>query len=294
MRSTLVASFFLSLAIAMVGPARAAHFRLAMPSPDDGYIIDIFRLALEAEGGGHTFEVVERVLLAQDRALRALNDHEARYDVHYSGYDPKREHSYAMVRFPITRGMLGHRMLAIRADNQEMLMHISSLDALRSLRLGSGIDWPDTKIMRAAGLEVVTASDSTLWPMLARNRFDAFPRGINEIAAELKSEGSGKYGVELVAGQGVMLVYRYDHFFYLARHKRDLADIIERGLIKAHETGDLDRVIENADGISDMLSEIAKRHWQVIHLDNPLLSPAVQAMPDAYWRTYTDKKHHNR
>ncbi len=267
-------------------PVRGDHFRLAMPSDDDQYIIDLFALALEAEGGDHTFEVVRRVILAQDRALRALADNKARYEVHYSGYAPARERDFAMVRFPITRGMLGHRLLAICAADKDMLAGVDSAEKLAAFRLGSGMDWPDTTILRAAGLTVTTGSDSNLWPMLARKRFDAFPRGINEIQAEIKSEGQGKLDKQLMIDTHVMLVYRYDHFFYLSKANAHKARIIERGLIKAFESGKLDAFLDGVPALQATMAELKAHPRHVIHIDNPLLGPEIKKLPAAYWRTY--------
>jgi len=280
--------WFLCGALMMMAalPARAEHFRLAMPSDDDQYIIDLFALALEAEGGGHTYEVVRRVILAQDRALRALADNKATYEVHYSGYAPERERDFAMVRFPITRGMLGHRLLVVHEADRDMLKGVDTIEKLSRFRLGSGMDWPDTTIMQSVGLTVTKGSDGNLWPMLARKRFDAFPRGINEIRAEITSEGQGKYGVQMVIDQHVMLVYRYDYFFYLAKSNIHKARIVERGLIKAFESGQLDAFLNNTPALKATMAELKAHPRQVIHIDNPLLSDTIRGLPDSYWRTY--------
>lgn len=266
--------------------ARAEHFRLAMPSEDDDYIIGLFSLALEAADGDHSFEVVRRVMLVQNRALRALADDRARYDVHYSGYDPDREKEFAMVPFPITRGMLGHRLLAVTAGNQNILAGVKSVEDLKAFRLGSGSDWPDTKILESAGLNVVKGSDANLWPMLARHRFDAFPRGINEIMAEIEGDRTQTYGANMAIEKNVILVYRFDHFFYLSQKNRVKAYILEQGLKNAFESGALDAYLQKAGRFQAVFAEMKQNPRRIIRLKNPLWDQSPRQIPDKYWREY--------
>ena len=55
-------------------------------------------------------------------------------------------------------------------------------------RIGLGSQWSTTKILRAAGFNVVAGSsyDGLFW-MLDHDRFDVFPRGVNEIFQEIEA-----------------------------------------------------------------------------------------------------------
>lgn len=265
----------------------AEHFRLAIANDDDQYIGNILELALTEADGHHTVELIDRVILAQNRALRSLTDEKARYDVHYSGYDPDREQELTMVPFPITLGMLGHRLLAVREEDQNLFAGVQTLDGLRKVAiLGSGIDWPDTTVLKSAGLTVATASDNNLWPMLARGRFNAYPRGINEIIPEIESHGSGQHDTGLIIDPHIMLVYRYDHFFFLARDNTHKAAIIEQGMKRALANGKLHHLLDSEPQLHTIMEELRTHPRRIIRLENPNLSDRVRALPPTYWRTY--------
>lgn len=267
--------------------ACAEHFRLAMATDDDQYIADILKLALEEADGDHTIEIVARVILAQNRALRALSDERPRYDMHYSGYDASREKDLAMVHFPITMGMLGHRLLAVTEANKDLFAGVETLDDLRQKGvLGSGIDWPDTRILRLAGLHVATASDNNLWQMLARDRFNAFPRGVNEILPEVTGANTGWLGVKVVIDRHIMLVYKFDHFFYFSKANAHKAQIVEQGMIRAFEKGKLQALLNQVPQLQAIMQEMRDHPRKVIRLDNPLLSDSLNALPADYWHTY--------
>ncbi|WP_068303372.1 MULTISPECIES: hypothetical protein [Kordiimonas] len=268
-------------------PAHAEDFRLAMATDDDQYVAEIVELALAEADGDHTLELVGRVILAQNRALRALSEERPRYDMHYSGYDADREQELAMVRFPITMGMLGHRLLAVTEANKDLFANVQTLEDLKQVAvLGSGIDWPDTKILKAAGLTVATASDNNLWQMLARGRFNAFPRGVNEILPEVEGANTGWLGSTVVIDRHVMLVYKYDHFFYFSKANAHKAAIVEQGLIRAHENGKLQALLNDVPQLHAVREELSRHPRRVIRLVNPLLSDKLRALPQSYWHTY--------
>lgn len=102
---------------------------------------------------------------------------------------PAREQGVIVIRIPLLKGLLGQRLLAIRADSASRYGQVRTLDDLRrDFTLGQCHDWPDTGIQKAAGLNTVTAPPSydTLYPMLQARRFDAIPLGINEIDDEIR------------------------------------------------------------------------------------------------------------
>lgn len=282
----LISAIWALIVLLCAQPARADHFRLALDGDDDLYIADILALALKATGDDHSIEIVSRVLLLQDKALAVLNEPNRRYDMHYSGYTPAREKAYSMVNFPITRGMLGHRLLAVTEANRDLLAEVRSLADLRTAAtLGSGTDWPDTGILQAAGLNVITGNDRLLWPMLARGRFDAFPRGLNEYAAQIAHEGGGKYGVTLVMEPHIMLLYRFDLFFFLPKAESAKARIIEKGLQAALKSGELDRLLESMPRNQQMLADLTAHPRRVITIPNPVLDNNT-SIPAHYWRIY--------
>jgi hypothetical protein len=59
----------------------------------------------------------------------------------------------------VDRGLLGYRLLLIRADDQARFAKVRTLDDLRHLRAGLGKGWADVNIFEASGVEVVEGSN---------------------------------------------------------------------------------------------------------------------------------------
>lgn len=275
--------------LTLAHPSDADHFRLAIASDDDLYIGRILQFALDKEGGGHTMEVVRVAAMAQGRALRMLEARDAAYDVIYSGYSKARTERLAVVRFPLTRGMLGYRLLAVRKDRIGVLSPDMTFDKLQSgVCFGSGMDWPDTRIMREAGLCVVTGTDESLWAMLARGRYDAFPRSLIEVVSEIRQEQYGAEGVELTLDPSVMLAYRQDLFFYLPKWSAHKAAIILEGLEKGHADGSYNQFFYNIPTIREALKDVQSHERTTFHLGECSACGGLTRISEDYWHHVED------
>ncbi|TNE61100.1 MAG: hypothetical protein EP335_16750 [Alphaproteobacteria bacterium] len=278
----LLAALLVAFLLAPAG--RAEHFRIAIASEHDLYVGDLLRLALGAEGGGHTMEVVRADVAPQSQALKALESGAGGYDVLYSAYTPGREKRFAMVKFPLTHGMLGYRLLAVRDEKGNPFRKGMSLEELKANAcFGSAPDWPDTDIMRGAGLCVATGNDENLWSMLARGRYTAFPRGLIEVMAELDHENGLGGKVRLILDQSVMLSYHQDLFFFLPKGAEAKADILQRGLAAALADGRYDRFLFSVPAIRLALQEVAKTERTTFHLAAGPQTTALSDVPAEYW-----------
>ncbi|TNE61099.1 MAG: hypothetical protein EP335_16745 [Alphaproteobacteria bacterium] len=278
------------VAVLLLAPAgRAEHFRIAIASEDDLYIGEILRLALEKLDEGHSSEVIRGPEIAQSRALRSLGTGRAHFDVIYSAYTLERDKRLTMVNFPLTRGMLGYRVLAVRADRAGAFDPAMSFEKLQSgICFGSGMDWPDTDVLKRAGLCVVTAHDENLWPMLARGRFDAYPRGLIEVLSELGRESGRHEKVGLALDPSIMLAYRQDLFFFLPKRDKARAAIILRGLEAMHADGSYDRFLYNVPAIRDALREVQGHQRTTFHLSNKPDGAALATISEEHWYHFDD------
>jgi len=235
--------------------------------PDDtrnAYFLAVLKLALEktADQGGFQLKP------ATD-ALQRLSDGEG-IDVVWSMTSIEREKQNRPIRIPLLKGLMGYRLLIIRAEDQSWFRRVQTIDQLRELRAGQGHDWPDTEILRANGLAVEATVDyDSLFRMLQLGRFDYLPRAINEPWEELGvREGRG-----LAVEEGLMLYYPTAEYFFVRRNNNALAERIELGLHRALADGSFDKLFRehpvNANAFGK--ANILKR--RIIRLDNPLLPP---------------------
>ena len=260
--------------------AHAEEFRIPVYDSDDSFVIEVLHLALATEGGGHTIKTFEHTV-TQSRTLREMQD--GKFNIFYSGYSAAREQDFIQVNFPVSRGLLGYRFLAIRAENAGVFTTVrTAADLRRLVTFGSNSAWPDTDIMRAAGLEVVTAPTEALWTMLRRDRFLAFPRGMNEALPEIRREGADDAN-RLILEPHMMIAYKYDTFFYVARDKAHLAAIVESGLRAAYENGSYMALFERHPVIKAAFEEIRARPRTVFWFDTPGMSERTKNIPARYW-----------
>ncbi|MFD2449342.1 hypothetical protein ACFSQE_13670 [Vogesella fluminis] len=81
-------------------------------------------------------------------------------------------------------------MVLLPAGKADLLKSVYTVRDLHDKVAGQGHDWPDTYILRAAGLPVETSIGyEALFGMLRHGRFDYFPRGVLEVEDEIRLYG---------------------------------------------------------------------------------------------------------
>ncbi len=200
-------------------------------------------------------------------------------DVIALGTNEEREAKLLPVRIDILRGIVGFRLLVIRADDQARIAAIDAA-ALRSrLTFGLNSQWADLPILRANGFTVVASpSHENLFGMLTAGRFDAFPRGLNEARREL----AGHQGAfpQLAIERTKALFFPYPVYYWVNRNNSALARRIETGLERALSDGSFRALFEAYHRADLAETGVGGRH--VVRLDNPFL-PAGTPPPDTSW-----------
>ncbi|MBB2487382.1 hypothetical protein H5407_19270 [Mitsuaria sp. WAJ17] len=246
--------------------------------PQLPYILDVLRLALSH--GPNAYEVhASGTAMTQGRGLRELEFGRSDINLLWSMTSRAREKTLLTVRIPLDRGILGWRLLLVRADDLERFARIRSLDALRKLQAGQMHDWPDTEILRHNGLPVGTASMyEKLFRMLARSRIDYFPRSVMEIEDELQRYGRP---LDLVIAPRLMLRYPTANYFFVSPRFPQLAEDLRLGLEKAIAERSLQALF--AQHFRALLQRMDIMHRQVLRLDNPLLPPETPLQRPELW-----------
>ncbi|NVJ97223.1 MAG: hypothetical protein HWE25_03665 [Alphaproteobacteria bacterium] len=266
--------------------ARAEHFKLGIPSDDLDYFgpqIAVIKIALEHARGDHTLEKV----VFDTPTLRAIRDLETGatdFDMFIAGYDPDKEKRFRQLYVPLTRGLLGMRVFAIKRENQPLF---TGLDTLRQLSgkisVTSANAWTDTRILQAAGFKVHTAETENLWSMLANNRVEAFPRAVHEIATEIQFARDQFSDHDLVPEQSLLLVYPFDYFLYLRKADTRRQIILQTGFTNAYRSGALDRHFQSLLDRLENTDQLGLKSRKVIELPVADLSLAMKKIPEHYW-----------
>lgn len=178
-----------------------------------------------------------------------------------------------LVPLPLMKGLLGYRILIIRAADKEKFSRISTAKALQSLRLGIPATWADAELFRQNGYKVEEkGSFDELFTRLENNEFDYVSFGANEVTGVFtqRAAQSGK----LVIDSSLLVYYPFPLVFYVNPANQALAARVTKGLQIISGNGELDKIFQRYFSAELNLLKLSER--TKITLENPLL-PAEMA-----------------
>src|SRR5690606_23206951 len=186
------------------------------------YCMGMLKLALSRFEHDYTVQTVT----GNRTSARAIEDvRDGVLDIVWGSSDAEIESILQPVRIPLYKGLLGHRIFIIRQGDQHKFNHINTLEDLKQVTLGQGSTWADTRILQENGLSVIPVYKyPSLFFMLDGDRFDAFPRGLQEPWGEIAARPE----LALTVEQRLMLVYRMPFYLYVSKDNPRLAADLER------------------------------------------------------------------
>lgn len=222
--------------------------------------------ALAAAGVPVTLEPTAE-LIPQNRALQELGLRRGKLDVVWTMTSAEREKQALAVRVPIFKGLYGWRLLLALPEMAERLRGVKDLAELQQFSMVQGLDWPDTGILRANGVNVVVSpSYEAMFRQLRLGRVDAFPRSVEEVWWEIE-----RYGQGLVVVPDIVLHYPAPVYYFVAPDDAPLATAIYVGLQRMRADGSFERLFMKHHGDDLARAKLASR--RVIGMSNPLLPP---------------------
>lgn len=240
------------------------------------YAVELLRLAL-SDGGTPVELRPAAEVMNQERALLALRSGQG-LRVTWSMTTVEREKMVLPIRIPIYKGLIGWRLALIHASRSGMLARVSDAAQLAPLTAGQAAEWPDTDILRANGLKVMTSTNyGSLFKMLGRGRFDYMPRSVGEIWTEAnwhRADG-------LMVDDSIVLHYPAAVYFFVAKSDAALAERIRLGLERLIADGRFDRLFYSYHAEQIERARLSRR--RVIELRNPLLPPETPLSRPELW-----------
>ncbi len=239
------------------------------------YAMQLLQLGLSKSGVDYRIELAE-FPMNQERQVVEIEAGRT-LDVGPIPSSAEREARLLPVRIPINKGVLGWRLGLIRKGDERLFAGVNTLVDLQAVRLAQGQEWPDTQILRANGIPVITAPRyEGLFKMLTGKRFDYFPRSVMEIWDEQTLNAA-----TLEVEPHLALHYFYDAYFMVNRKNTKLAQDLRDGLERAVADGSFDRLFQQYYG-----ERLRKAHLDtrtVIELKNPLLTPGTPSDRPELW-----------
>lgn len=212
--------------------------------------------------------------MPQSRVLKEINQQTGIVDVFWSMTSVEREKMLKPIRVPLSRGLLGWRLLLVNED----VAFLSTQRNKQNTLFVQGHDWPDSQILKANGYKVHTANDyHSLFTMVEKGRVNALPRSVIEIDDEHKNIAK-----KLFIAPDLMLYYPTAEYFFVSNNDTKLAAAIEHGLAEMYKDGSFNALFEQQYGA--ILKQLAQQKRKVLKLHNPLLPTATPLDKPQYWQ----------
>ncbi|AZZ93627.1 hypothetical protein EUZ85_24050 [Hahella sp. KA22] len=244
------------------------------------YPKQLLKLALEETIGTHgPYEIEDAKIRASQTRNEIFLRQGFNIDIIWRPENGSLDENFLPVRIPILKGALGYRVFLIRQSDQDRFHAINSLKELKTLTAGFGHDWPDVHVLKANNIPLELSSDyETLFKMLITERFDYFPRGINEAWDEY--EQRHPFLPELKVEDSILMYYPLPVYFVVNKSNKDLAQRVEIGLQKAIANGGFDRLFFSHH--QSMLERANLSGRKLLILENPYL-PESTPKGSQYW-----------
>lgn len=228
-------------------PTRITHYDKGYSPLLRLYLTDVLRTALDktvTDYGAYALEFYPDNLSANRSKLET--ERGERLDVLFSTHWRGRfvnEKNVTRLDRPIFQGLLGLRSVIVRREQNEQFDALQRAEDLRQFAAGQGSSWADSDVLRANHLKVVGAQHfQSLFPMLAKHRYDFLPLSVLEAQTALQAEQA--QNSSLVINQNVCLFYPMPVHLFVNANRPELAARLHKGLEIAANDGTLDSLFQ--------------------------------------------------
>lgn len=241
------------------------------------YMQSLLKLALSRSGKKYTYSTTSETY-SRPRVVESMKTGEI--TVMWGGTTSQMEEDFIPVRIDAYRGLMSHRILLIRKGDQHRFDQVQSLADFQGFSMGQVKTWQDSDILEKAGFKVIKITKKPgLFHMLDGGRFDAFPRGANEAWNEMAAFPNLSLDVE----KKLVLVYPLPTYFFVSKHRPEVAKDIEAGLEKMIADGSFDEYFYSSKEVKDVLINADLPNRKAFYIDNPFLPKATPLDRKELW-----------
>jgi len=244
-------------------------------------LVEILKTALEktvADYGPYTLQP-SKSGMNEARSLAELRNPAGMVNIAWCGTSVQKEKTYRAVRIPLRKGILGYRVALIAKNRQADIDKIRNLHELEKVRVGQGIGWGDVAIYKTNGIKVYMAGYESLFKMVAANRVDLFPRGINEVFPEYAARRAAI--PNLAVEKNLLVYYPWPYYFFFNKSDKSLAKRVETGIRKMMKDGSFDAIFMKYNRTSIIKANLKNR--RIIRIKNPFLPKDTPLADASLW-----------
>jgi hypothetical protein len=169
---------------------------------------------------------------------------------------------------PLTKGLLGYRLLLVRDQSLSKFAQIKQPRQLQQLSIGIPETWADADLFRHNRYKVIEQGTlDNLFLLLKNGTFDYVALGVNEIEEIFKHRALPIGGISIEPS--LMLYYPFPLVFYVNPCNPVLAERIEKGLKLIAINGEHATLFSHHHG--DVAQRLNLQNRQRFNLTNPML-----------------------
>ncbi len=241
-------------------------------------LLDLILSKTQSNDGPFRIELAGEETIKQNRVFDLIERGELSLIAAMTSQD--REQKLVPIRIPIYKNLYGHRIFIIRQEDKEKFAKIQTKEELQQLWAGLGHDWPDLRILKSNGFNVVGgASYRGLFAMLQDGRFDYMPRGVQEPWREVEEEK----GRGLIIEPTLLLHYHAPVYYFVSKTNKKLHQRLQRGFQMAIEDGSFEHLFNTHWYIQNTLKLAKISERKIFRIQSPLLSPETPLDRKELW-----------
>ena len=253
-------------------------------SPLDQYALDLLKFLVKKSGEQAEFKVYNQYGAQTRREMQLQEGH---YDIDWLGASKEIESRATPIRYPIFRGLLGHRVFITNKETSQTLKRGMTFDELKKYTLIQGQGWGDVAILKGEGFSKIrtNANFENIFKMIDSSRVDLFPRAIFEPYGELSSRCDLDKNYictdkNMRIDEKLLLIYKFPMLYYVSPKRKDLIKLLNTVFEENYDS--YLTFFNNHPLVKDALSKLKGR--SIYHVkENPSLSEETNMIADKYW-----------
>lgn len=185
-----------------------------------------------------------------------------------AGNQKFREGEMIVIPQPLTKNLLGYRVLIIKDEDAGLFAGISVSEELQKLAHGIPETWSDATVFRHNGYNVVEEGNfDDIFDRLQNKGFDYCSFGANEVLGVYEDRASKREG--LIIEQNILLFYPFPLLFYVNPDLPKMAERIDQGMQNITASGKLDAIFHEHYG--KITAQLNLKSRRIFVLENPLI-----------------------
>ncbi|MDN3608860.1 hypothetical protein ACFFUP_18580 [Vibrio ostreicida] len=280
---------YLIFLCSLLSPLAMAQTTIVHPIPREGSELDLYTIALikflvEKSGQDIKLQPYKAPVDSQSRKVNLLK--EGKLTIDWLGADKTLEKELLPIRYPVFRGLLGHRIFITNKTIAAKLGSIDNIEQLQQLGIIQGEGWADVNVLKSGGFKVREVPNfDNIFRIVDSGRTDLFPRAVIEPYSEVAQRSQL---TNLVVDDKVMLIYRFPMFLFVSPTNPDIAKLMQETFEKSYQDGSFEAFFEQAPLVVKTFEQAGIRNRKAFKIDNPHLSDETRSIPEQYWLNVTE------